>query len=269
MTGGAVKLFPRLVKGQTKKLLSREELDLLKEAEKSDFMQVMQSKIDCIDNIYNPTGILRYIDKFYDNPNIGEKVFNEFGFKSYNYKNEDLFVFNVTDHISLLQQERNPNTKEMMSKHQTMALFSTDYCLNKFCRKYNSIVLNVQQQDASSEELNFYRGSIIEESLFPSLDHLANNKEVSRDYDVVVGLYSPYRYGLEDSFGYPYRTDSIRDGRSFRWIGLLKDRLSGQEALRMPLYFEGSNFWFEELPSRRELKDQIDRLENYPKYLNK
>ena len=86
-----------------------------------------------------------------------------------------MYVFNVTDHISLLQQERNPNTKEIMTKHQTMGFFSQEYCLNKMCRKYNSIVVNVQQQDASLEELNFHRGSVIEESLFPSIDHLANN----------------------------------------------------------------------------------------------
>jgi hypothetical protein len=56
MTGGSFKLFPRLIKGQTKRILTEDELKLVIKAENSDFIKVMQEKVTCIDNIYNPTG---------------------------------------------------------------------------------------------------------------------------------------------------------------------------------------------------------------------
>lgn len=264
-TKGKVTLSPRILKGQTERMLTDYELNLIRETEQSYFFKTMQEKVEVIDTIFNPTGILKHIEKYFANPMVGKKLYNENGFFSgYEYNNPELYVFGVTDHIRLLHNEKHPQMGNKMTKYETLGFYSQEYCLNKFTRKYGMVKVNIHQQDAYKENMNLYKGQIVEDTLFPSLDHLGSNKEIGQDYDTVVGIYNPYRYGLEDSFGYNYRLPVFNDGRSFRWLGFLKDRLAGLEALRFPSYFAGSNFYFEELPSNKRIMEGDD-ISRYPK----
>jgi len=64
---------------------------------------------------------------------------------------------------------------------------------------YKTVVINVQQQAADKENLEFnFKGNTIEQKLEPSLDGLANNKEIARDCDLVISLFAPHRYAIKE-----------------------------------------------------------------------
>ncbi len=265
-TKGKVKLFPSLLTGRTKRLLTDEEMNHVINAKNSLFVQTMFDKIDLITNISNPTGVLKHLEHYFDNPDLGEKLRNEEGhFLSFKHKSDNHYHFLVVDHISNFSAEMDKGVK--MTQHATLHKYSVEYVLGKLTRKYGMIVVNVHQQDAQKAKMEYYRGSPIEETLLPSEDHLANNKELQRDYDVLIGLYSPFHHNIEShTFGIEYRLPRFNDGQSFRWVNFLKDRLAGLTGTKTPLYFEGSTFYFEQLPNYKKIKSQQDRLENYPKY---
>jgi hypothetical protein len=141
----------------------------------------MTNYIEVCDHVSNGTGIAKTVKRFFDNPEIGEEIpdpDNKLS-KGYKYKDDSLWVFVITDHISLLTQETINGTR--LSLHETMGMYSKQYCLKKFCKFYNCVTINVQQQESSKEKQEFYKGETIEEKLEPSLDGLANNKECQRD----------------------------------------------------------------------------------------
>lgn len=88
----------------------------------------------------------------------------------------------------------------------------------------------------------------------------------AQDYDVIWGIYSPYRHGMPKSFQYDYKLPIFDGGKAFRWGGFLKDRLAGLEGVRIPLYCNGANFYFEELPSPKSLMEKTDNILNYPNF---
>jgi len=212
----------------------------------------MEKYIEVIDHVSNPTGIYKHVKRFFDNPEIGEDIFDQNNqvAKGYKYKNEDLWVFVITDHISLLSQENIDNNK--LSLHETMGLYSKAYCLKRFCKKYNCVTINVQQQEASKEKQEFYKGETIEEKLEPSLDGLANNKETQRDADLVLGLFAPARYNIDYYRGYNIKLL----GDNFRSMKILKDRHNGCANKYVNLYFNGASNYFEELPKSTEIDYQ-------------
>ena len=86
----------------------------------------------------------------------------------------------------------------------------------------------------------------------PSLDALANNKEIQRDDYVVLSLYSPDRFGFEDY--HEYDINRMRD--TFRAIKILKNRL-GTPNKYVHLLFDGATNQFAELP----FPDERDKLQ--------
>jgi hypothetical protein len=76
---------------------------------------------------------------------------------------------------------------------------------------------------------------------------LGDSKYVSRDADIVLGLFSPFRFGMTDYLGYD--------------ITILKDRLrflevivnrNGEMGGILPLWFDGAVCDFRELPKSND-----------------
>lgn len=248
-TGGVMELTPSMLLKQGDKVLTQAEVAQIAKAEKSEFLKTLYSKISVFDYILNPTGIMKEVSKFATLPHIGSLVKNSDGkIVGYDKKSDDLFLFVVTDHISLLHTEKSP-LGEVLTERQTLKLYSEAYCLNLFCKRFKAIVVNSHQQDQSKENLEFTnRGALIESKLEPSLDHLANNKELQRDYDCVVGIFNPVRYEISAHAGINLMVPELNYGLQYRSIKFLKDRLAGLEGSRFGLYFNGAVPYVELLP---------------------
>lgn len=231
---------------------------LVKIEECKSIVQDMETYIEVVDWVYNPTGIYKYVRKYFENPDIGEEIIdpNQKNAKGYKYKDENLWVFIITDHVSLLQDEI--INSQRMNQHQTMSFYSKEYCLKKFCKKFQCVTIAIQQQAADKEKQEYtFHGESIESKLEPSLDGLGNNKELQRDYDVVFGLFSPSRYNISRHRGY----DIKQLGNNYRSLKVLKDRWYGSTDVYIPLYFNGAVNQFEELPKSVEI--------NYSDYENR
>lgn len=233
-------------------------MEKIKDAEK--FINQLQQIVEVVDFIRNPTGIAKYIKRYFDNPEIGEHIYKEIEDKDtgyskrylshYKYKEDNHWVFFVLDHISLLSNETAPDTKMKLTSYQTFDFMVKDYVLDVFSKRYNMVNVIVHQQTPSSEKAVFSsKGNLIEEKLEPSLEELHINKGVHQDYEIVIGLFNPSRYDISTHNRY----DISLLGRNYRALKFLKDRHFGLENSSVGLYFNGANGEFEELPRPEEM----------------
>jgi len=228
--------------------ISSDLMAKIKEAER--YINALQDTVECIDYIRNPTGILKYVKAYFDNPEVGEYIYKEMpdGRKlvtGYKYKSDNLWVFCIIDHISLLSNETIPDSKIKYTPYQTFDLMVKDYILDIFSKRFQMVNVIVHQQTPSSEKAVYTnKGHLIEEKIEPSLEELHINKGVHQDYEIVLGLFNPSRYDIETHNGY----DISILGRNYRCLKFLKDRHYGLENASLGLHFQGASGFFQELP---------------------
>jgi replicative DNA helicase len=237
-----------------KKRITEDLWNKFKEARR--YMDLLESKIIYFhDDPINPYGIIKEIEKYYkDHGTIHYKTYlhkNEDGtteerkiFDYYEPDNPDEYVISITDHLSELTPEtegkgaekRKLNLKETIEKHSDN---------NKYLRnRYGLTAVDVQQQMAAKEEQQFtmMSGKTIVSKLEPSLDGLAESKLTQRKANIVLGLFSPERFELEEHAGYNIK----RLGDHYRSLKILKNR-EGMSNIRVGLFFDGAINYFSEL----------------------
>lgn len=202
-------------------------------------VQDILNHVTIIDNVYNPTGCYkacREISKLkgthiYRNVEINGKTEKIYSHYKANDPEERILV--VADHVGLMTPESGK------SLHQTMSMWSMDYCKKQISKHWGWIVVNVQQLMAAGEDVEHFKNNKLE----PSLDKAADNKIVIRDDYVVLGLFAPVRYEITKHLGY----DVTKLLDNYRCLSVLKNRL-GRPGLKIGLYFDGATNEFSELP---------------------
>jgi hypothetical protein len=104
--------------------------------------------------------------------------------------------------------------------------------------KYTIVLIQHQSQDKEGNES--YKLNRIK----PTSDGLADCKTTTRDSNMVIGLYSPFKYGLTEYEGY----DITKFKNNIRFMEILEDRDYGANGNICPLYFDGAVSSFSELP---------------------
>lgn len=118
-----------------------------------------------------------------------EKNWTEKVYQEYIPNDPDLHVIAIGDHISLITEERDKVTEKMLTKHQSMAKWSTHYCRGQLTKHWDWTVVNVQQQEQGSEKQHYTNsGQSVVSKTEPTLDALANNKEIQRDWKYITSL---------------------------------------------------------------------------------
>lgn len=249
--------------------ISADTLEKIKEAE--EYVNNFLATIDIVDSIRNPTGIYKYvrdfaltIGKYYDVNDVPltleehQQVKRGQGeaYKKISYYKKDHprhYVIILTDHISLLQPE------DGETQWKTITKYSSKYCLH-FRDKFGFIPVNVQQQASAKEAVEYnFKGNSIDEKLEPSLDGLGDNKTTQRDANVVLGLFAPERYSIEEHNGYNMHAFKDR----YRSMSILKDR-DGISNKKLALFFNGAADFFKELPR----SDDNEGIQNVYAYMN-
>lgn len=230
-------------------------------ADHIDDIEVLLEDVEVIDSEYNPTGIYKYcrdyadrngVHHFTDKDFIKKKkdgsveTYKQKVYSHYTPHDPNEIVIVVVDHLSLLAPEM--ENGKMMTGHRTMAKWSTDYALKQITKHWNWAVVNVIQQEQSQEGEQFTtRGESIQKKTEPSLAGFANNKEIQRDAKIIIGVYSPDRYGFTEYAGY----DINRFRDTFRAIKVLKNRFGPPNKYHCFL-FDGARNKFAELPASSE-----------------
>lgn len=240
--------------GTHKDTLTQAELDAIKDVEEG--VAKVVENIEIIDNRYTPDAIFNTC-KYYAKKwgSFAKTIDGEEVYDSYSPKDPSEIVLVVVDHISLVEQQFDKQSGVYLSERKTISRWHTDYARKIIAKCWRWAVLNVQQQSLESEKQQFTaRGETIVNKILPTLDGLANNKEVGRDDYVVLGLFAPERYALEKYLGYNIKgsTANCFNDR-FRSLHLLKNRFGHPNKI-LPLYFDGRYTFFSELPPAGDSK---------------
>jgi hypothetical protein len=177
------------------------------------YFSEFQEVIEFIDDIRNPFGIYSRVRAYADQNGTytyktiekkeGNTVKKEQIEDYYTPNHPNEYVFIITDHISLLTPEKSQGYEV----RKAMEVFSRKYCM-KMRDRWKYIVVNVHQQAQATEGVQNKKAN----KLQPSVDGLGENKTLGRDYDLLLGLFSPHRHEITTYEGYPIN----EGGRGFR-----------------------------------------------------
>ncbi len=249
MSEGKIRISPRDLRStRADRPLDEQILELIKTDKYTEFFKFFEESVVFIDDIRNPFGIYDFMRKYalnngkqhrkihtFTNNKTGEQYDAEID-DYYEPDDPNEYVEIIIDHMALLTPERGGTLRDAMVK------FSSDYAI-KLRNKYNYIPVAVVQQAASQESNDNRRLN----KLRPTLDGYGDAKVISRDADVIIGLFSPYRHEIPEYMGY----DVTKWQDNIRFLEIIAGREGGGGTLS-PLFFDGAVNFFAELPKPEE-----------------
>ena len=96
-----------------------------------------------------------------------------------------------------------------------------------------------------------------ENKLRPTLANLSDSKYTARDANIVLGLFSPFKYELREYLGY----DITKLKDNVRFLEVIINR-GGSPGGIVALYFDGAVNYFNELP-KAEDRDGLNKIYKY------
>ena len=244
---GIIVPVPKLL-GWTDKMTSDEhDLFLMYE----DYMGNMNDVITIIDGPENPVGIAKEL-KIHALENGKIEQVDQYN-KIYVPTNENELTIVVIDHIGLLKTtQAQPTKKQAIDKMSDELRYARDFY------GYTPVVVSQFNRDISNP-IRIKNGDVE-----PQLEDFADSSSTQNDADVVLALFDPMRYKVEDPSGYDL--NKLRDdygAKYFRSLRLIKNSY-GEDDIRIGLGFLGQIGMFKELPKRKDITD-----EDYTSVLNK
>lgn len=220
------------------------------------------------DNIYNilfSDDFKKYLNYFnehvtFSNTNTVPEMIKEI--KDWNgkfgtYDNDGIFKINYQNHYRIVLVDH----IGLIDSMQNSTLFTTLKTFSHKCIQlrdaYNLTICNIQQCSANSEGLEAIKMS----RLLPSKYVLSDYKGTINDASLMIGIFNPAKVNVNIFNGYIIYDELTKEdvlGDNARFINIMANR-GGKLGAVLPLYTDGSNAYFEEIPSLRERK----KLEEY------
>lgn len=253
---GEIRISPRDLRSTTK-AVPQEILNIIESEKIQDIIQYFEEHVIFPEEACNPTGIYKYCKQYAKEHG---KVFykkgkykDEFGvlrekdvFDRYEQDNPNEYRLIIIDTINLIDTERGMTLKQSMDK---ISEYLAKYLRNRY--HYSPVVIQQQAFDQEGNEA-FKIGRVR-----PSVAGLGDSKYTSRDSNVVLGLFSPFRFGLKDCE--KYNVIKFRD--NIRLLEVIVNR-DGEMGGLCPLFFDGAVCQFNELP-RPDDERELQKVYNY------
>ena len=250
---GIIIPVPKLL-GWTDKM-TKDEHDLFLMYE--DYMNQMEEVITIIDGPENPVGIAKEL-KTHAEEN-GEIIQIDKYNKKYVPNNENEITIVVLDHIGLLK-----TTKDQSTKKQAIDKMSDELRYARDFYGYTPVVVSQFNRDISNP------ARLKSGDVEPQLEDFADSSSTQNDADVVLGLFDPVRYKVDDPSG--YNMNKLKDdfgAKYFRSLRLIKNSY-GEDDVRIGLGFMGQIGMFKELPRVKDITDSdYQSVVNKTFFLNK
>lgn len=206
----------------TQKALPQEVIDFFEIEENKKVLDYFESCIIFYDDA-NPTGIYKRCRQYaVEHGKVLTKKYtkkDEFGkdieyetYAGYIPDNPDEYRIVIIDTINLLDSEKGGNLKQSVDK---MSEYLAKYLRNKYF--FSPVV--IQQQNFETENNDAFKTGRIR----PSIVGLGDSKYTGRDSNIVLGLFSPMRFGLTEYFGYDIK--KFRDNIRFLEVCVNRDKL--------------------------------------------
>jgi KaiC/GvpD/RAD55 family RecA-like ATPase len=227
--------------GWTEKM-TKDEHDLFLMQE--EYIGMMKEVITIVDGNENPVGIAKELkDHALENGEIVEiDKYN----RKYIPNNENEVTIVVIDHIGLLKL-----TKDQPTKKQAIDKMSDELRYARDFYGYSPVVVSQFNRDISNPS-RLKNGDVE-----PQLEDFADSSSTQNDADVVLALFDPMRYKVEDPSG--YQLEKLKDdygAKYFRSLRLIKNSF-GEDDVRIGLGFLGQIGMFKELPRLKNMDDSI------------
>lgn len=241
-------------------------LDLLKTEKYQEYINAFEQSVTYIDDIKNPTGINKFCREYAEThghynyveyekvgPNGESKTEKMLDpINPYEQDDPDEYRIIIIDNAANLTLESGKNKMETIDKMSKYGI--------TLKKQLKYIFVLIQHQAQAQEGIENFKLDKIK----PSTDGLADCKTTGRDCNLVIGLYSPYKYGREVFEGY----DITKLKNYCRFMEIIEDRDYGANGNICPLFFNGAVAEFCELPLPTNYKEMqmvynyIDELEH-------
>lgn len=207
-----------------------------------DYIEGMKDVITIIDGPENPVGIAKDLKKYaLENGDIEQ--LDEYN-KIYIPNDPTEITLVVIDHIGLLK-----TTKDLPTKKQAIDKMSDELRYARDFFGYSPVAVS-QFNRSISNPMRIKNGDVE-----PQLEDFSESSSTQNDADVVLALFDPMRYKVEDPSG--YQLTKLKDeygAKYFRSLRLIKNSY-GEDDVRIGLGFLGTIGLFKELPKQREMTD--------------
>ncbi len=257
---GKIRVSPRELRSTTSPI-SEEVLDIINSEEIQDILEYFEEHVIFPEEAANPTGIYKYCKNYAEEhgtvyTKAGQYkdelgiVQNRQVFDRYEQDNPNEYRLVIVDTINLIDTERGMTLKQSMDK-------LSEYCAKYLRNRYNYSPIIIQQQAFDQEGNEAFKIGRVR----PSVAGLGDSKYTSRDSNVVLGLFSPFRFALKEYEGY----DISKFKDNIRFLEMIVNR-DGEMGGLCPLFFDGAVCQFEELP-RPDNKGEIAKIYDYLKHI--
>lgn len=242
LSGCKLKVSPTdLQSSRNDKILSKDIIDLLESEEYKEILQFFEDNV-IFSNSTNPTGVYNECKKYAETHGIVHKkkqtIKGELGenkeidvFDWYEQNDPNEYRLIIYDHVSLTTTERGLTLKQSIDK------LSEYFVILRNRYKFSPVV--IQQQSFENESLDNFKLN----RLRPTVAGAADSKYTMRDSNIVLGIFSPFKWELKEYFGYDIST--LKD--NCRFVEVLLNR-GGSPGGVIGLFFEGRTNYFHELP---------------------
>lgn len=209
------------------------------------YMEQMKDVITVIEGPENPVGIAKELRAYaLKNGKIVQKDPDDEYSKVYVPNNPNEITIVIIDHIGLLKTTKDqPSKKEAIDKMSNELQYARDFF------GYTPVVVS-QFNRSISNPMRLKAGDVE-----PQLEDFSDSSSTQNDADVVLALFDPMRYKVEDTSGYDL--NKLKDeygGKYFRSLRLLKNSY-GADDVRIGLAFLGELGIFSEMPRKRDITD--------------
>lgn len=221
--------------------LSDAEYEIAMEYE--DYMRNLEEVVTIIDGPENAVGIAKDLQKFALARGKVVQV-DEYN-RRYVPNDPNEIVIVVIDHIGLLKNcKTQPTKKESIDKMSDELRYARDFY------GYTPVVVS-QFNRSISNPMRIKAGDVE-----PQLEDFSDSSSTQNDADVVLALFDPVRYNVEDPSGYDL--NKLRDAfgaKYYRSLRLIKNSY-GEDDIRIGLGFLGCVGMFKELPRKKDITDE-------------
>ncbi len=243
--------------------ISEEVLDLLASERYQYYIKAFKECVTYIDDIKNPTGInkfcrdfalkrghLNYVEYEAINDDTGKTEIRTRidPLNPYTSNDPEEVVMVILDNYSNLTLESGMNKMQNIEKMSKYFITLRD--------QFDFSIHAVQHQAQAQEGLENLKLNKLE----PSSEGLADCKTTTRDVNMVIGLFNPYKFELPEYKKY----DITKFENYIRFMKILEDRDNGTGGMICPLLFDGAVSDFAELPP----PDDTRALQNIYNYLH-
>lgn len=230
------------------KRLTKDEHDLF--LAYREYFDALQECVTIFDGRQNPTGIRKYVRNLAEKNGEVEKV-NDY--KSiFHPKDPSKIFLHIFDHAGKLKKEQ-----KMSGDKELIDTFSDDVSNNyRDFYGHSSVIVSQFNRNISNPM------RLKQDDVTPMLEDFKSTSDMAEDADVVLSIFDPWRYKVNDPSGYDL--DQLRDSEGskyYRNFQILKNSF-GKEDVRIGLAYEPSMGIFREMPKRFQGTDISPEIYN-------